>query len=661
MQEIKLNIKGRSLRIISGSTLIVGSGAAGWNAAESLSRLGQKDVILVSDQLNAGTSRNSGSDKQTYYKLSLASDSRDSIREMADDLFKGGSVDGDVAYCEAAGSVRAFMRLVELDVAFPTNEWGEFVGYKTDHDPRQRATSSGPLTSHDMTIALESSVRQRGDVTIMDGQLVFDLITEGQTIKGAIALDLAEGGETYADAALSLFLVNNVILATGGPAAAYKDVVFPPSQHGMLGMALRAGAVAQNLQEWQYGLASIKFRWNVSGTYQQVLPRYVSVDSEGNTYEFLDDFLSISDKLEYTFLKGYQWPFDVNKIKGSSIIDLLVYYQTRVLGRRVYMDFMHNPSSLEPDFSNVPLVAKSYLENSSALQATPFLRLWHMNPAAIELYRAHNIDLATEMLEVSVCAQHLNGGLSVDRNWQTSIEGLYCVGEAAGTFGVYRPGGSALNSGQVGSYRAAEAIAYSKRESALERNKAMLQEIERRGFAALMSDDVTDTVLASVTLLDLWEKDERAHARSYRRTMSDSAAHIRILSEIESILQELAEVSDDARVAGGLRLSFIERDQRFFQRALLESIAYSAECFGSRGSSLIFTNEPNYERISQNDENIWDSIPEKTEGRSQVLTCRFDRIEECFKLETRNVRPIPESNVWFESVWKQYREYRDIQ
>ncbi len=68
-----------------------------------------------------------------------------------------------------------------------------------------------------------------------------------------------------------------------------------------------------------------------------------------------------------SILKGYQWPFDVNKIKGSSIIDLLVYYQTRVLGRRVYMDFMHNPSSLEPDFPNVPPVAKSYLENSSAL------------------------------------------------------------------------------------------------------------------------------------------------------------------------------------------------------------------------------------------------------------------------------------------------------
>lgn len=39
------------------------------------------------------------------------------------------------------------------------------------------------------------------------------------------------------------------------------------------------------------------------------------------------------------------------------------------------------------------------------------------------------------------------------------MAGLYAAGEAAGTFGVYRPGGSALNSTQVGALRAAEHIA----------------------------------------------------------------------------------------------------------------------------------------------------------------------------------------------------------
>ncbi|MEI3014117.1 MAG: hypothetical protein V8T36_04790 [Ruthenibacterium lactatiformans] len=55
----------------------------------------------------AGTSRNTGSDKQTYYKLTLSSQG-DGVREMAETLFSGQCVDGDIALCEAALSARAF-------------------------------------------------------------------------------------------------------------------------------------------------------------------------------------------------------------------------------------------------------------------------------------------------------------------------------------------------------------------------------------------------------------------------------------------------------------------------------------------------------------------------------------------------------------------------
>jgi hypothetical protein len=71
----------------------------------------------------------------------------------------------------------------------------------------------------------------------------------------------------------------------------YESVVYPESQTGATGMAMRAGAQASNLDKWQYGLASTSFRWNLSGSYQQVLPRYVSVDEAGNEYEFIPDAL----------------------------------------------------------------------------------------------------------------------------------------------------------------------------------------------------------------------------------------------------------------------------------------------------------------------------------------------------------------------------------
>ena len=56
--------------------------------------------------------------------------------------------------------------------------------------------------------------------------------------------------------------------------------VYPKGQSGIHGLAFKAGLVAENLTESQFGLASIKFRWNVSGSYMQVIPRIFSTDSK---------------------------------------------------------------------------------------------------------------------------------------------------------------------------------------------------------------------------------------------------------------------------------------------------------------------------------------------------------------------------------------------
>ena len=430
-----LTLRGQPLALYSFDTLVVGSGCAGYNAADTLWDLGRRSVALLTEGVSMGTSRNTGSDKQTYYKLSLAGDSPDSVFQMAQDLFAGGGVNGDTALAEAAGSLRSFMKLVNLGVPFPTNQYGEYVGYRTDHDPRQRATSCGPLTSRVMTEKLEASVASKG-VPVFDGFQVVRLVVEGGHIQGLLALD--RNRLSREDWGLCFFRCGQVILATGGPAIAYRRTVYPPSQTGSTGLALEAGAAACNLQEWQYGLASVGFRWNVSGTYQQALPRYLAVDPQGQEREFLAERLSGSQSLEYAFLKGYQWPFDTDKLPGSSLVDLYVCQET-ARGNRVFLDFRRNPEGMGT-VAQLPPEAREYLERSGAVQDTPIDRLRHMNPGAVELYRDHRIDLYREPLEVAVCAQHCNGGLAVDQNWQTTLPGLYCAGEAAGTFGISRPG-----------------------------------------------------------------------------------------------------------------------------------------------------------------------------------------------------------------------------
>jgi succinate dehydrogenase/fumarate reductase flavoprotein subunit len=135
-------------KILRTKTVIVGSGTAAFNAALSLarSRHGAAETLLVTEGMNMGASRNTGSDKQTYYKLSTGTNVRDSVMEMARDYFACGSMHGDLALTEAAGSLRGFFRLVSLGVPFPEDRYGEYTGYRTDHDPRMRASSCGPLT-----------------------------------------------------------------------------------------------------------------------------------------------------------------------------------------------------------------------------------------------------------------------------------------------------------------------------------------------------------------------------------------------------------------------------------------------------------------------------------------------------------------------------------
>jgi succinate dehydrogenase/fumarate reductase flavoprotein subunit len=56
----------------------------------------------------------------------------------------------------------------------------------------------------------------------------------------------------------------------------------------------------------------------------------------------------------------------------------------------------------------------------------------------------------------------MNGGIAVDIWQESSLSGCFAIGEVAGTHGVTRPGGAALNAGQVGGVRVAEQIASRK-------------------------------------------------------------------------------------------------------------------------------------------------------------------------------------------------------
>ncbi len=637
-------------------TLVVGSGAAGLNAALQLWRGGVEDVLIITEGLRLGTSINTGSDKQTYYKLSLYGEDADSPLLMAETYMAGGSMHGDLALAEAATSVQAFIHLVNLGVPFPRDRHGQFVGYKTDHDPRQRATSVGPYTSRDMCLALIREVKAQR-IPVREKRLAVKLITLGEGEEkravGILALDSA--------ARLEAYMAENIIFAVGGPGGLYQASVYPEVHSGAIGVALLAGAKAQSLPESQYGLASNKFRWNVSGTYMQVIPRFVSVAADGRSepVEFLRPYFRDAGEMNsLVFLKGYQWPFDSRKaVGGSSIVDILVYIETAIRGRRVFLDFRTNPADFRLEALSDE--ARNYLRRSEALQETPLQRLAKMNPGAIQLYRDHGIDISREPLEIAVCAQHNNGGLAADCWWESlNVKHLFPLGEVNGSHGVYRPGGSALNSGQVGGFRAAAFIAnrYAK--------WTLTYSDFRRAAAAAAAE-----VARLCQIFGSGGLDWRRELSAIQARMSRFGAHIR---PARGVSQAAAEASEQwrrlnspapgsaQRRTADIWKCFIARQLCYAHFVYLDAIRFMIESgVGSRGSAIVLDERGVLPHPQLSAE--WRFQTEDQAFRARVL----ETLPQGEKLHHVWVprRPLPVCDAWFETAWAAYRQgeiYRPI-
>lgn len=543
--------------------IIIGSGAAGYSAADWLHKEGITDIAVITENRLSGTSRNTGSDKQTYYKISMDGISSDSAFAMANDICGSGSCDGIKAYKQAVNSAKCFLRLCDYGVNFPQDRFGGYPGYKTDHDSTSRATSVGPLTSKLMTEKLEDAVINRNRTPVLDGMQVISIAKNENSVEGVIVLN-KKSGKSEAIAA------KNIIVATGAPACIYESSVYPESQHGMTGILIESGVRLCNFSQWQYGLSSTDFRWNVSGSFMQVIPRFVSVDENGNEEEFLRRYFDNDAGLCSTvFLKGYQWPFSFDRLGGSSAVDVAVHEQI-LLGKKVFLDFTKNPEGFSID--SLSDEAREYLSAMNISEKTPVERLKKLNPKAIRLYADNGIDLYGEKLRIAVCAQHNNGGVYTDENYMSDIDGLYVIGEAAGSFGLTRPGGSALNDTQVGGLICAKHISRSERKySGGKALEAALAEAERL-FSEFTADETVDY--------------------SFIRTeMSGCASFIRDYEKCTALLEKISSLIEAyPKKHRSLSEYYYDRDMLVSAHALLKTVVTEMPETGSRGGAVFVRN-----------------------------------------------------------------------
>jgi succinate dehydrogenase/fumarate reductase flavoprotein subunit len=464
-------VRGHRVPVYPCGTVIMGSGAAGLRAAVELKRRGT-DVVVVTQSAWGGTSACSGSDKQTLHTANT-SDRGDNFKDMAHAIRAGGAMDEDIAYVEAVGSVRAMASLQFLGLPLPQDGLGGTLRYQTDHDEVGRATSCGPRTSRLMVKVLATEAIRLG-IPFFNQTTGVRILVEGEGSDRRVSGILAVRPKAQSPDnpyGLTLFRCAFLVIAAGGPGELYRDSVFPNGCFGSLGLALEAGVDLVNLTESQFGIGTRResFPWNLSGTYVQALPYIYSVDAKGAEHNFLADYYRSTQELASNiFRKGYQWPFHASRMLdfGSSLVDLAITRENQA-GRPVFMDFNRNPEAVSDDLpfslDRLDPDVAAYLGKAGAVQDLPIDRLRHMNPLSIELYLRYKVDIRHDPLEFAVNNQHMNGGIAVDTWGRSSLAGLYAIGEAAGTHGVTRPGGAALNAGQVLGTRVAEHIGASGR------------------------------------------------------------------------------------------------------------------------------------------------------------------------------------------------------
>jgi succinate dehydrogenase / fumarate reductase, flavoprotein subunit len=580
-----LTVAGFRVPLYACEALVLGSGAAGLRAAVELKRRGV-DGVVATQNLYGGTSACSGSDKQTLHTAS-GSGRGDDFDALAAALGAGGAMDEDTAYVEAVGSLPALASLQFMGLPVPLDAYGAVLRYKTDHDEAGRATSCGPRTSRLMVRALAEESARLG-VPVVNRSTAAQILVDRGRLVGLLAYN---SGDRTTDNpfGLAVFRCDALVIAAGGPGELYRDSVYPKHCFGALGLALEAGIEAVNLTESQFGIGTPRdgFPWNLSGTYAQCLPYIYSTDAAGEERNFLADYYRTTRELaSNVFRKGYQWPFHASRMLdfGSSLVDLAIFRETQA-GRAVLMDFSRNPEPVPGDapfsLDRLDDDVRGYLANNEALLPSPILRLARMNPLSIELYKRYKKDIMVEPLAFAVNNQHMNGGVAVDIWGRSSLEGCYAIGEAAGTHGVTRPGGAALNAGQVFGLRCAQHIAATKREPSSDAPPMRVLE------AAI---DSAIGGLHSAEGIDWREIERDVQAR-----MSDHAGFICSADGVRAAMSEARELNAKIRTRG-VRVGRADQAARALQwrqmalvsEAVLAALnAYLGEGGGSRGARAV--------------------------------------------------------------------------
>src|SRR5438309_2257599 len=383
--------------------LVIGSGASGLAAGVSAERAGARVALATKGSLQA----NNSSKAQGGIQASFGRD--DSPEQHAEDVWRSSHETADRRLVEVlTGDARSAIHwLEELGVEF-TRENGGYRLAKCGGASAKRLLQVGDRTGHAITKQLREAW-EAGDGTGLVNAPLAELeqvnghwrARVGEHTVEAGAVVLAAGGRCYAEAEQRGELSTNHPNATGE----------------VTKIALALGAEARDLDALQYHPNGGAWPPNMQGySIPETTRAYGAVLLNAEGEEFTDS-LGPRDAVSQAIFEEVE--------KGSGV-------ETPDGRPAVYLDTTRIP---ERD-ANVSL------------------------PYMLRRYRAGGIDPLEQRILTYPVLHYQNGGLVIDADAQTTVEGLYACGEiAGGTHGRNRMMGNSLLECCVFGRRAGKAAA----------------------------------------------------------------------------------------------------------------------------------------------------------------------------------------------------------
>lgn len=369
--------------------LIVGSGLAGLRAALAVDAA--QSVLVV-------TKENLAQSNSTYAQGGIAGVlSPDDCFEshISDTLQAGGSLcDRQVVEMVVREAPERIQELIGWGAHFDESAGELSLGREGGHSQFRVVHAHGDATGREVMRAVIDRITAQENIQVREDVFTLDLLTDGTRVRGALVWTAAQG--------MSLVWAKQTILCTGGAGQVYRETTNPAVATGDgLAMAYRAGAEVRDMEFMQFHPTMLY----IAGSSRSLITEAVRgegahlVDRDG--HRFMPEY---DDRAELA-------PRDV-------VSQSIVSQMEKTRHPNVYLDLSH-------------LDAQFVHERFPGISAR---------------CAEFDLDIARDRIPVRPGAHYLIGGLTVDAEGRTTLDGLWAAGEvsASGLHGANRLASNSL-------------------------------------------------------------------------------------------------------------------------------------------------------------------------------------------------------------------------